>query len=156
MSDGIPSVDQAAPSTSLVITPRSNPRHLFVKAQLPSTEASSSVTPSPTSASTAAPQASGDPQGDPSSSKQPQASTDAHEDKHAGQGTSRDAQHHDMREEDDPEHLTESQVMLAALVPFWRQHHLRCSADNENDVPLLPVFPCAACFADSGCIAFPR
>ena len=41
------STDQAGPTTALVLTPRSNPRHLFVRNQLPSTEASSSVTASP-------------------------------------------------------------------------------------------------------------
>ena len=40
----------AEPAPSLVLTPRSNPRHLFVHHQLPSTNASPSVTTSPADA----------------------------------------------------------------------------------------------------------
>ncbi|KAL0018702.1 hypothetical protein WJX79_002745 [Trebouxia sp. C0005] len=65
----IPSMDQAAPSTALVFTPRSNPRHLFVRSQLPSTEASSSTTTSPVSV--AGGKTSDEQTDDPSSSKQP-------------------------------------------------------------------------------------
>lgn len=62
-------MDQAAPSTALVFTPRSNPRHLFVRSQLPSTEASSSTTTSPVSV--AGGKTSDEQTDDPSSSKQP-------------------------------------------------------------------------------------
>lgn len=65
----IPSGDQAAPPTALVLTPRSNPRHLFVRSQLPSTEASSSTTTSPVSV--AGGKTSDEQTDDPSSSKQP-------------------------------------------------------------------------------------
>lgn len=118
LSESIPSSsDQAGPSTALVLTPRSNPRHLFVSSQLPSTGASSSFSPSPSSAPSANPEKAKAQDDQPSLSKQPGPDSDAAQDKRGEQGASRDKQPADEMQDDDEngndaEKLTEAQVRM--------------------------------------------
>ncbi|KAL3138125.1 hypothetical protein ABBQ38_005353 [Trebouxia sp. C0009 RCD-2024] len=121
LSESIPSSsDQAGPSTALVLTPRSNPRHLFVSSQLPSTGASSSFSPSPSSAPSANPEKAKAQDDQPSLSKQPGPDSDAAQDKRGEQGASRDKQPADEMQDDDEngndaEKLTEAQI--SSLLP---------------------------------------
>ena len=119
-SDSTLSMEQAAPSTALVLTPRSNPRHLFVSGQLPSTGATPSISPSPTSAPSAPPQTASAQDDEPSSSKQPGTTSDAlFQHGHAGQSSSRDQQPADEMPEDngsnDTESLSDAQVKMRSL-----------------------------------------
>ena len=116
-SDSALSMEHAAPSTALVLTPRSNPRHLFVSSQLPSTGAMPSISPSPTSAPSAPPQTANGQDDKPSSSKQPGTTSDAPPQRgHAGQRTSRDQQPADEMPEDDGSddtgNLSDAQVKI--------------------------------------------
>ncbi len=93
-------MDRAAPSTALVLTPRSNPRHLFVRSQLPSTEAGSSITTSPVSV--AGGKTSDEQTDDPSSSKQPgQPLVDGADGKQRNQETFHSPARDEMLEEDE-------------------------------------------------------
>ena len=119
-SDSALSMEQAAPSTALVLTPRSNPRHLFVSSQLPSTGATPSISPSPTSAPSAPPQTANAQDDKPSSSKQPGNTPDAPPQRgHAGQSMSRNQQPADEMHEDDGsddnENLSDAQVNIKSL-----------------------------------------
>lgn len=120
----ISSSDQAGPPTALVLTPRSNPRHLFVSSQLPSTGASSSFSPSPSSAPSAHPEKAKAQDNPPSSSKQPGPDSDAGQDRRAEPGASRDKQPADEMQDDDEngtgsEKLTEAQVRIRSLIAVW-------------------------------------
>ena len=113
-------MEQAAPSTALVLTPRSNPRHLFVSSQLPSTGAAPSISPSPTSAPSAPSQTANGQDDKPSSSRQAGTTPDAPPQRgHAGQSTSRDRQLADEMPEDDgsddTENLSDAQVKTRSL-----------------------------------------
>lgn len=126
LSEGVPSSsDQAAPSTALVLTPRSNPRHLFVSSQLPSTGASSSFSPSPSSGPSAHPEKPKAQDDKPSSSKQPGTDSNAAQNGHAGQGTSKEQQHADEMPEDNddndngPENVTEAKVKTTSLTAVY-------------------------------------
>lgn len=118
-------MEHAAPSTVLVLTPRSNPRHLFVSSQLPSTGATPSISPSPSSSPSAPPQRAHAQDDTPSSSKQPGTNTEVPSQRgHAGQSTSREQQPADEMPEDDGSddtgNLSDAQVGISSLaVACW-------------------------------------
>lgn len=118
------------PSTALVLTPRSNPRHLFVSSQLPSTGATPSISPSPTNAPSAPPHTANAQDDKPGPSKQAGTTSDTAQRGHAGQSTSRDQQPADEMPEDDGSHeaenLTDAQV---------RRHDIGCTPD----ILLIPI-----------------
>lgn len=107
-----------------MLTPRSNPRHLFVRNQLPSTQASSSDTASP--ASVAGGKASQDQADEPSSSKQPGPASHTADAEGRCQGPSHSPGRDEMaeeEEEDDQQQLSDAQVFHSTYMlhcPFLR------------------------------------